>query len=123
MAQAELQAARQRFSNESLDEALKIAWEMLVAADHPTAAPERARHTRRLIAEAIVRAARDANDIETLWLAGIDAFRYEAFPQSQAASLHRRDKSDRTGWLRQLDKHIRQRIGVRLAVAVNALAH
>jgi hypothetical protein len=79
--QSELQAARQRFSDESLDKALKVAWDLLVAADHPATASERARHTRRFIAEAIVRAARDATDAQCLWLAGIDAFRHEAFPQ------------------------------------------
>jgi hypothetical protein len=90
MRQAELQAARQRFTDEDLDTALKIAWDMLLAADHPAAAPERARHARRLIAEAIVGAAGDATNINGLWLAGVDPFRYEPFPQPRATSPSRR---------------------------------
>jgi|SRR3954451_1228490 hypothetical protein len=85
----ELQAARQRFSDESLDNALKIAWDLLVAADHPASAPERARHTRRFIAQAIVRAAGNATDIDALWLAGVEAFRSRPFPQHDASSPHR----------------------------------
>src|SRR4051812_2381851 len=84
----DLQAARQRFSDESLDDALKIAWDLLRAADHPASAPERARHTRRFIARAIVRAAGHATDIDTLWLAGIEAFRSRPFPQHDASSPH-----------------------------------
>jgi hypothetical protein len=92
MGQAELQAARQRFSDEKLDAALKIAWEMLLAADHPAATPERARHARRLIAEAIILAAPHASGIDDLWLAGIGAFRSEAFPKRQAPSPHQSRK-------------------------------
>jgi hypothetical protein len=95
MGQAELQAARQRFSDEQLDAALKIAWDMLLAADHPAAAPQRARHTRRFVAEAIIRAASAATDIDALWLAGIESFRYEAFPQRQAISPTRRHQANR----------------------------
>jgi hypothetical protein len=95
MGQAELEAARQRFSDESLDEALKIAWGLLLAADHPATVPEHARHARRFIAQAIVRAARTATEIDGLWLAGIDAFRSEAFPQGQATSPHRQHQRDR----------------------------
>jgi hypothetical protein len=89
MGQAELEAARQRFSDEQLGAALKIAWDMLVAADHPAAAPERAKHARRLIAEAIILAAPDVTGIDDLWLAGIDAFRSEALPKRQASSSDR----------------------------------
>jgi hypothetical protein len=95
MGQAELQAARQRFSDETLDEALKIAWGLLLAADHPATVRENARHARRFIAQAIVRAAGTATDIDGLWLAGIDAFRSEAFPQRHGASQHRQHRRDR----------------------------
>jgi hypothetical protein len=95
MGQAELQAARQRFSDESLDEALKIAWGLLLAADHPATVPENARHARRFIAQAIVRAAGTATGIDGLWLAGIDAFRSEVFPQRHKASQHRQHQRDR----------------------------
>jgi len=81
MGKAELQAARQRFDDASLDNALKTAWNALVAAGHPAAIPQRALNTRKLIAEAIVRAALNVTDPERLWLAGIDAFRREAFPR------------------------------------------
>jgi hypothetical protein len=75
MGQAELQTARQRFSDESLGEALKIAWDLLVAADHPATVPDKAGDARRSMAQAIVRAAHQAVDKDDLWLAGIDAFR------------------------------------------------
>ena len=82
MGKKELQAARSRFSDASLDNALKTAWSALVAAGHPAAVPQRALHTRKLIAEAIIGAALNATDAERLWLAGIDAFRREAFPRA-----------------------------------------
>jgi hypothetical protein len=93
MGQAELQAARQRFSDETLDKALKIAWGLLLAADHPATVRENARYARRFIAQAIVRAARTATEIDALWLAGIDAFRSEAFPDG--ASQHRQHQGHR----------------------------
>ena len=82
MGKKELQAARLRFSDASLDCALRTAWNALVTAGHPAAVPQRAQHTRKLIAEAIVGAALNATDAERLWLAGIDAFRREAFPRA-----------------------------------------
>jgi hypothetical protein len=122
MGQAELQAARQRFSDEDLDTALKIAWEMLVAADHPAAAPQRARHARQLIAEAIVGAAGDATDIDGLWLAGVDAFRYEPFPQRGAISPNPRYQKGLATQFRRRDyvEHIRGWIGLRLAGRADA---
>jgi hypothetical protein len=122
MGQAELQAARQRFPDEDLDMALKIAWEMLLAADHPAAAPERAKHARRLIAEAIVGAAGDATDIDGLWLAGVDAFRYQPFPQRGATSPDRRHQKGFAVQLRRPNyvEHIRQWIGLRLTRRADA---
>ena len=82
MGKKELQAARLRFGDASLDGALRQAWNALVAAGHPAAAPQRALHTRKLIAEAIIGVALKATDAERLWLAGIEAFRREAFPRA-----------------------------------------
>jgi hypothetical protein len=85
----QLQTARQRFTDDILDGSLKIAWDLLRAADHPATAPESARQTRRMIAQAILRAAREATDIDDLWLAGIDAVRSEACPQRQGIFTER----------------------------------
>lgn len=83
-AQTELEAARQRFSDDRLDHALKAAWDMLVAAEHPAAASGHAKHARQFVAQAIVRAARTASDTNALQLAGVDAFRFTAFPYRRA---------------------------------------
>ena len=83
-AQTELEAARQRFSDEGLDHALKAAWDMLLAAEHPATAPGHAKQARQFVAQAIVRAARATSDTNALRLAGVDAFRFTAFPYSRA---------------------------------------
>ena len=79
----ELYAAKERFGVQSLDEALKIAWDLLVAADHPATGPENSKRARKFMAEAIVRAACTASDTSALWLAGVDAFRSSAFPYNR----------------------------------------
>jgi hypothetical protein len=56
-----------------LGQALVIAWDLLVAADDPATANERADETRRKMARHLVDAAASSDDVTDLWLAALNA--------------------------------------------------
>src|SRR5512133_3045216 len=52
---------------------LTIGWDLLVAADDPATAGERAEETRRTMARHLVRTAEISRDMSDLWLAALNA--------------------------------------------------
>jgi hypothetical protein len=71
--QAAPQQARSRPDAQMLSQALVIAWDLLVAADDPATANERADETRRKMARHLVDAAANSDDVTDLWLAALNA--------------------------------------------------
>ena len=64
---------RSRLDAQMLSEALTVAWDLLVAADDPAIAGERADETRRRMARQVVDAAATTEDVTDLWLAALNA--------------------------------------------------
>jgi len=67
------QAAKSRPDAQTLSRALTVAWDLLVAADDPATAGERAEETRRQMARHLVRTAERSHDMTDLWLAALNA--------------------------------------------------
>ncbi len=65
-------ATKSRPDAQTLSRALTIAWDLLVAADDPATAGERAEETRRTMARHLVRTAEISRDSD-LWLAALNA--------------------------------------------------
>jgi hypothetical protein len=66
-------ATKSRPDAQTLSRALTIAWDLLVAADDPAIAGERAEETRRTMARHLVRTAKISHDMSDLWLAALNA--------------------------------------------------
>jgi hypothetical protein len=66
-------ATKARPDAQTLSRALTIAWDLLVAADDPATAGERAEETRRTMARHLVRTAEISHDMSDLWLAALNA--------------------------------------------------
>jgi hypothetical protein len=66
-------ATKSRPDAQTLSRALTIAWDLLVAADDPAIAGERAEETRRTMARHLVRTAEISHDMSDLWLAALTA--------------------------------------------------
>lgn len=58
---------------QTLSQALTIAWDLLVAADDPATAKERAEETRRQMARQLVRTAGTSHEMVDLWMAALSA--------------------------------------------------
>jgi hypothetical protein len=71
--QTQRQAAKSRPDAQTLSRALTIAWDLLVAADDPATAGERAEETRRRMARQLVRVADTSDDMTDLWMAALNA--------------------------------------------------
>jgi hypothetical protein len=71
--QTQRQAAKSRPDAQTLSRALTIAWDLLVAADDPATAGERAEETRRRMARQLVRVADTSDDVTDLWMAALNA--------------------------------------------------
>jgi hypothetical protein len=67
------QASKARPDAQTLSQALTIAWDLLVAADDPATAKERAGETRRKMARHLVDVAATSQDATDLWLAALNA--------------------------------------------------
>jgi hypothetical protein len=67
------QTAKSRPDAQTLSRALTIAWDLLVAADDPATAGERAEETRRQMARHLVRTAETSQEMTELWLAALNA--------------------------------------------------
>jgi hypothetical protein len=67
------EAAKSREDAQTLSRALTIAWDLLVAADDPATAGERADETRRAMARHLVRTAATSDDRTDLWMAALNA--------------------------------------------------
>ena len=67
------QAAKSRPDAQALSHALMIAWDLLVAADDPATAGERAEETRRKMARRLVGTAERSHDMTDLWMAALNA--------------------------------------------------
>lgn len=67
------QSAKMRPDAQTLSRALTVAWDLLVAADDPATAGERAEETRRAMARHLVRTAETSHDMTDLWLAALNA--------------------------------------------------
>jgi hypothetical protein len=67
------QASKARPDAQTLSQALTIAWDLLVAADDPATAKERAGETRRKMARHLVDVAAPSHDVTALWLAALNA--------------------------------------------------
>jgi hypothetical protein len=67
------QARKSRLDAQTLSHALTIAWDLLVAADDPATAGERAAATRRQMARHLVDVALSSHDMTDLWLAALNA--------------------------------------------------
>lgn len=67
------QAAKSRPDAQTLSRALTTAWDLLVAADDPATAGERAKETRRQMARHLVRTAETSHEMSDLWLAALNA--------------------------------------------------
>lgn len=66
-------ATKSRPDAQTLSRALTIAWDLLVAADDPATAGERAEEIRRTMARHLVRTAEISHDMSDLWLAALNA--------------------------------------------------
>lgn len=66
-------ATKSRPDAQTLSRALTIAWDLLVAADDPATAGERAEETQRTMARHLVRTAEISHDMSDLWLAALNA--------------------------------------------------
>lgn len=66
-------ATKSRPDAQTLSRALTIAWDLLVAADDPATAGERADETRRAMARHLVRTAATSDDRADLWMAALNA--------------------------------------------------
>lgn len=66
-------AQKSRPDTIALSHALTIAWDLLVAADDPATARERADETRRIMARQLVRAAQTSADGTDLGMAALSA--------------------------------------------------
>ena len=64
---------RSRLDAQMLSQALTVAWDLLVAADDPAIAGERADETRRRMARQVVDAGATTEDVTDLWLAALNA--------------------------------------------------
>ena len=73
MARANPAAGSKIADAQTLSRALTIAWDLLVAADDPATAGERAKETRRQMARHLVRTAETSQEMTELWLAALNA--------------------------------------------------